>query len=123
MFEKIQKVILNKKFLMILLSFLAIAGCFFAVYFGIRMRKAEKMTSVNCVKSIERVNAYGTLLDKSYKLVRQKRGLEVLEEDIRALNNGTLLAAWQSVVWGGNKHEDLNDYFDTILDSIIFFSK
>jgi len=56
-------------------------------------------------------------------LARQEKSLDVLEANIRALNNGTLLTVWQNVVWGGNKEEDLNDYFDTLIDSMMLFSK
>ena len=93
------------------------------VYFGIKANKAERMTSFSCLEKVERLNAYAILLDKSIKLARQEKGLEELEQEIRALKNGTLLAEWQNVVFGGNKKKDLDSYIDVILDSLMFFSK
>lgn len=123
MFGKIKKIFLQKNLLIIVLAALVLVGWFFAIYFGIKINRAEEMTSASCLEKLEKVNTYSEILDKSNKLVRQEKGLDVLEADIRALNNGTLLTVWQNVVWGGNKKQDLNDYFDTILDSIMFFSK
>jgi hypothetical protein len=39
------------------------------------------------------------------------------------LDNGAVLAEWENVVIGGNKKEDVNNYLDTIIDSLTFFSK
>lgn len=121
MFGKIKKIFLKKKALIVVLVALAVVGWVFAIYFGINQKK--ELTSTQCSQKLAKVSAYSELLDESNKLVRQKKGLEVLEADVRALNNGTLSAIWQNVVLGGNKEDDLNDYFDTILDSIMLFSK
>jgi len=123
MFGKIKKILLQKKALIIALAALAIIGWLFAIYFGINLNRAKEMVSTNCLEKLEKINAYSNLLDKSNKLVRQQNGLESLESDVYALNNGTLYNIWKNVVLGGNKKEDLNDYFDTIIDSLILFSK
>jgi len=123
MFGKIKKILLQKKALIIALAALAIIGWLFAIYFGINLNRAKEMVSTNCLEKLEKINAYSNLLDKSNKLVRQQKGLESLESDVYALNNGTLYNIWKNVVLGGNKKEDLNDYFDTIIDSLILFSK
>jgi len=123
MFGKIKKIFLRKKALIIVLIALAIIGWVFAIYFGIKMNQIKEMTSENCLEKLDKVRAYSEILDKSNKTARQEKSFDVLEPEIRALNNGTLLAVWQNVVWGGNKEEDLNDYFDTLLDSIMLFSK
>lgn len=123
MFGKIKKILLQKKTLIVVLIALVFVGWFFAVYFGIKLNQAKELTPSAYSQKLTKLNAYSHLLDKSNKLVRQKKGLEVLEADVRALNNGPLLTTWQEVVLGGNREQDLNYYFDTILDSIIFFSK
>jgi len=123
MFGKIKKIFLKKKALIVVLVVLAVVGWVFAIYFGVKMNQTKEMTSENCLKKIDRVRAYSEILDKSNKMARQEKSFDVLEADIRALNNGTLLVVWQNVVWGGNKEEDLNDYFDTLIDSIILYSK
>ena len=63
------------------------------------------------------------LLDESTILARQNKSFDVLEMDIRLLDNGSLLSEWEDVVFGGNQEEDLNNYFDVIIDSLKFFSK
>lgn len=123
MFGKIKKIFLKKKALIVVLVALAVVGWIFAIYFGIKMNQAKEMSSANCLEKLDKVHAYSEILDKSNKMARQEKSLDVLEANIRALNNGTLLAVWQNVVWGGNKEEDLNDYFDTLIDSIMLFSK
>jgi len=123
MFGKIKQLFLKTKVIIIILLVLAIIGWGFMIYFGIKANKAEKLTSLSCLEQLEKVNAYAILLDRSNKLVRQEKGLEVLEQDIRSLKNGTLLAEWQNVVFGGNKKKDLDNYFDVIIDSLMFFSK
>ena len=123
MFGKIKKIFLKKKALIVVLVALAIIGWVFAIYFGIKINQTKETNSVNYLEKLDKVRAYSEILDKSNKMARQEKSFDVLEPDIRALNNGTLLAVWQNVVWGGNKEEDLNDYFDTLLDSIILFSK
>jgi hypothetical protein len=122
MFGKIRKIFLQKKALTVILAALAVVGWAFAIYFGIVIKGSEANPS-GCSQKLAKVRAYSELLDESNKLARQEKGLEVLEADVRALNNGTLSAVWQNVVLGGNKEQDLNDYFDTILDSIMLFSK
>jgi hypothetical protein len=121
MFGKIKKIFLQKKTLGVILAALAIVGWVFAIYFGLNQEKEISPTQYS--QKLDKVRAYGELLDESNKLARQKKGLEVLEADVRALNNGTLSAVWQNVVLGGNREDDLNDYFDTIIDSIMLFSK
>lgn len=123
MFGKIKKIFLKKKALIIVLIVLTVVGWIFAIYFGIKMNQNKEVGSMNCIERLDKVRAYSEILDKSNKLARQEKSLDVLEANIRALNNGTLLAVWQNVVWGGNKEEDLNDYFDTLIDSIMLFSK
>ena len=123
MFGKIKQSFLKTKVIIIVLLVLAVVGWGFMIYFGIKANKAEKLSSVSCLEKIEKLNNYASLLDKSNKLVRQEKGLEDLEQDVRTLNNGSLLNEWQNVVFGGNKKKDLDSYFDTLIDSIMFFSK
>jgi len=123
MFGKIKKILFTRKFLIIVLASLALVGWVFAIFFGVRMKEAEKLSSVNCLEKLGKINSYGTLLDQSNKLARQEKGLDGLEVSVRALKNGSVLAEWENVVWGGNREKDLEAYFDTIIDSIIFFSK
>jgi len=123
MFGKIKQLFLKTKVIIIVLLVLAVVGWGFMIYFGIKANKAEKLSSVSCLEKIEKLNNYASLLDKSNKVVRQEKGLEDLEQDVRTLNNGSLLNEWQNVVFGGNKKKDLDSYFDTLIDSIMFFSK
>lgn len=123
MFGKIKKLFLKTKVIIIALLVLAIIGWGFMIYFGIKANKAEKLTSSNCLERLEKVHNYALLLDQSNKLARQEKSFDVLEQDIRSFKNGTLLAEWQNVVFGGNKKNDLDNYFDVIIDSLIFFSK
>lgn len=122
-FKGVKLAIFKIRTLIIVLVILTIIGWGFMIYFGIKANKAEKLSSTNCLERVEKLNGYASLLDKSNKLVRQKKGLEVLEQDVRAFNNGTLLAEWQNVVFGGNKEKDLENYIDVILDSLMFFSR
>jgi hypothetical protein len=122
-FRSVKLAIFKVKTLIIILVILVIIGWGFMFYFGIKANKAEKMTSFSCLEKVERLNTYATLLDKSIKLIRQDKGFEGLEQEIRELKNGTLLAEWQNVVFGGNKEKDLENYIDVILDSLMFFSK
>jgi len=122
-FKSVKLAIFKIRTLIIVLVILVIIGWGFMIYFGIKANKAEKMTSFSCLEKVERLNAYAILLDKSIKLARQEKGLEELEQEIRELKNGTLLAEWQNVVFGGNKKKDLDSYIDVILDSLMFFSK
>lgn len=112
---------LNIKTLIILLIVLVVIGWGLAIYFGLK-EKPQTPTST-CQETIEKLRSYALLLDKSTKLARQDKGFEDLEMDIRLLNNGTLLAEWEDVVFGGNQKEDLENYFDVIIDSLKFFSK
>lgn len=123
MFGKIKQLFLKTRVIIIALLILTIVGWGFMIYFGIRANKAEKMSSVNCSEKLEKVNTYAMILDQSNKLARQEKSLDGLEQDIRSLKNGSLLAEWQNVVFGGNKKEDLDNYFDLIIDSLMFFSK
>jgi hypothetical protein len=123
MFGRIKKLFLKTKVIIIILLVLAIIGWGFMIYFGIKANKAEKMTSTSCLEKLAKVNGYATILDESNKLARQEKSLDGLEQEIRSLNNGTLLAEWQNVVFGGNRKDDLNNYFDVIIDSLKFFSK
>ena len=56
-------------------------------------------------------------------MIKKEQGLDSLEADIHIFNNGTLLAEWENVVFGGNRQEDIENYLDVIIDSIKFFSK
>jgi hypothetical protein len=122
-FKGVRQAIFKVKTLIIVLVILLIISCGFMVYFGIRASKAEKLTSFSCLEKLEKVHNYAVLLDQSNKLARQEKSLDGLEQDVRNLNNGTILAEWQNVVFGGNKQQDLNNYFDVIIDSLMFFSK
>jgi len=123
MFGKIKDVFLKNKVLMIVLLVLVLVGWFFAVYFGIKVNRTGNMSLSEYSAKMERVHAYSVILGQSNQLAREKKSFAVLENDIKALDNGTLLTTWQNVVLGGNKQQDLNDYFDTLIDSLIFFSK
>jgi len=122
--KKIRQVIFKGKALIIVLIILAIIGWFFAIYFGLKfINKAESSSNLPCAERLERLHSYSVLLDESNQLARQEKSLDVLEKDILLLNNGSLLAEWEDVVWGGNQKEDLENYFDVIIDSLKFFSK
>jgi len=123
MFGKIKDIPLKKKVLIIVFVILFLVGWFFAIYFGIRVNRAGNMSLSEYSAKMEKVHAYSVILGQSNQLAREKKSFTVLENDIRALDNGTLLATWQNVVLGGNKEQDLNDYFDTLIDSLIFFSQ
>jgi len=123
MFGKIKNILLKRKALIIVLAVLAVVGWFFAIYFGIKANRPATISSTECLTSLERVHNYAAILDQSNKLARDKKSLDGLETQIRDTGNGTLLAVWQNVVIGGNKQQDLNDYFDTLIDSINFFSQ
>jgi hypothetical protein len=57
------------------------------------------------------------------ELIREEKSLKELEDDVRLLENGVLLAEWENVVFSGNKEKDVNNYLDVIIDSLSFFSK
>ena len=107
------------KILVIILIVLLVIGWCLAVYFGLKW-KAQPGT---CSERLEKLNTYTDLLKKSTELSRQNKSFDILETHIRALNNGVLLAEWENVVFGGNKKEDLDNYFDVIIDALNFFSK
>lgn len=121
--KKIRQVIFKVKALIVVLIVLAIIGWFFAIYFGLKINKTEPTSNLPCVERLEKLHSYSVLLDESNQLVRQEKSLDILEKDILLLNNGSLLAEWEDVVWGGNQKEDLDNYFDVIIDSLKFFSK
>jgi len=121
MFGKIKKVLFQKKVLILVLAALAAVGWVFAIFFGIKLN--NKVSSSECMEKLAKVNAYSSILDQSNKLARSEKSLSTLEDQIRDLGNGSLFAVWQNAVSGGNKEQDLNDYFDTLVDSINFFSK
>lgn len=122
MFQKIKKIIFSIKALIILLIVLIVVGWGLTIYFGTKLN-SNKNACVNYSAKLEKLNYYSTLLAKSMKLIREEKSLDGLEDEVRLLDNGAVLAEWEDVVVGGNKEEDVNDYFDTIIDSIMFFSK
>lgn len=120
MLKKIKQAIFQIKVLIIIFAVLAVAGWGMAIYFGLRSQTSIPNT---CEKRLEKLYSYSLLLDKSTKLSRQDKSFDALEMDIHLLDNGTLLAEWEDVVFGGNQKEDLENYFDVIIDSLKFFSK
>ena len=120
MFGKIKQAVFKIKILIIIFIILAIIGWGLAIYFGL---KAQTPSFATSEKRLEKLHSYAVLLDESTKLARQDKSFDVLEMDIRLLDNGTLLAEWEDVVFGGNQKEDLENYFDVIIDSLKFFSK
>jgi hypothetical protein len=121
MFEKIKKIFFNVKALIILLIVLIIIGWGLAVYFGLKVNSSKDLCS-DYQNKIEKLGHYSSLLKKSIELIRQNKSLDVLEDDIRLLGNGTLLAEWENAVFSGKK-EDAEGYLDVIIDSLTFFSK
>lgn len=122
MFKKIKQLFFNIKALVILLVVLIIIGWGLTIYFGVKLN-SKKNICIDSQTKIEKLNYYSNLLLKSMKLIREEKSLDVLEEDVRLLDNGVVLAEWEDVVVGGNKERDVNDYLDVIIDSLIFFSK
>jgi hypothetical protein len=122
MFAKIKKIIWNIKALIILLILLIIISVGLTIYFGTKNNSQERFC-LEAQQKLTKLNYYATLLNKSIQLIRQDKGLDVLEDDVRLLDNGTLLAVWENVVFSGNKKQDVDDYLDVIIDSLIFFSK
>jgi len=122
MFQKIKQLIFNVKALIILLIILIIIGCGLTIYFGLKLNSSKDTCTDYRVK-IEKLNSYSNLLSKSIKLIRENKSLDILEEDVRILDNGVILAVWEDVVISKNKEEKINDYIDAIIDSLIFFSK
>jgi len=122
MFKKIKQLVFNIKALIILLIILTVMGWGLTIYFGLKLNSGKDVCLDYRVK-IEKLNYYSNLLSKSMKLIRENKGLDTLEDDVRLLDNGAVLAEWEDVVISGNKKEDVNDYLDTIVDSLDFFSK
>lgn len=113
------KVIFKTRILIITLVILTVVGWGMVIYFGLKVKTPPPV----CDKGLERIHSYAVLLDKSTKLARQEKSFDVLEAEVRSLDNGTLLAEWENVVFGGNQKKDLDNYFDVIIDSLKFFSK
>lgn len=122
MFKKIKQIILNIKALLIILVVLTVVSLALAIYFGVKLNSDKGLCS-QLQEKVDKLGYYSSLLDKSMKLIRENKSLDVLEDDVRLLDNGTLLAEWEDVVFGGNKEEDVNNYLDVIIDSLNFFSK
>jgi hypothetical protein len=122
MFKKIKQLVFNIKALIILLIVLIVVGWSLTIYFGLKLN-SNKDVCLDYQAKIEKLNYYAILLSKSMKLIRENKSLDVLEDDVRLLDNGAVLAEWENVVIGGNKKEDVNNYLDTIIDSLTFFSK
>lgn len=122
MFKKIKQLVFNIKALIILLIILIVVGWGLTIYFGIKLN-SKKDICIDYQTQMEKLNYYSNLLFKSVKLIREGKSLDVLEEDVRLLDNGVVLTEWEDVVIGGNKERDVNDYLDVIIDSLIFFSK
>jgi len=122
MLKKIKQLVFNIKALIILLIILIVVGWGLTIYFGIKLN-SKKDICIDYKTQMEKLNYYSNLLFKSVKLIREEKSLDVLEEDVRLLDNGVVLTEWEDVVIGGNKERDVNDYLDVIIDSLIFFSK
>jgi hypothetical protein len=120
MLKKVRQTIFQIKALIIVLIVLIAVGWGLAIYFGL---KAQTPIPATCVKRLEKLNSYAVLLDESTQLARQEKSFDTLEMNIHLLDNGTLLAEWEDVVFGGNQKEDLENYFDVIIDALKFFSK
>jgi hypothetical protein len=122
MLKKIKQLVFNVKALMILLIVLIVIGWGLTIYFGLKLN-SKKDICLNYQAKIEKLNYYSTLLAKSMQLIRNNKGLDTLEDDVRLLDNGAVLAEWENAVNGGNKKDDANNYIDAIIDSLTFFSK
>ena len=120
--KKIKQLVFNIKALIILLIVLIVIGLGLTVYFGLKLN-SKKDVCLNYQSKIEKLNYYSTLLAKSMKLIRENKSLDVLEDDVRLLDNGAVLAEWENVIVSKNKQADVNNYIDTIIDSLTFFSK
>ena len=123
MFKKIKKTIFTAKVLIIVLVVLVVVGWGFTIYFAVRANKGSNIYCTQSMERLEKLNSYAVLLDNSRKLINQGRGLESLEMDIHFIGNGSLLAEWEDVVFGGNQEQDIQAYYDIIIDSLKFFSK
>jgi hypothetical protein len=122
MINKLKKIFFNTKTLIIVLAVLVLVGAGLSVYFGIKAN-SDKGFCTTCEDRLQKLNYYAALLDNSLKLTRAGKSLDVLEENVRLLDNGVLLAEWENVVFGGNKPEDVNNYIDVIVDALKIFSK
>jgi len=121
MFQKIKKIFFNIKALIIVLIVLIIIGWGLTIYFGIKLNSKKDFCS-NYQTKIEKLNYYSTLLAKSMKLIQENKSLKELEDDVRLLDSGPLLAEWENAVFTG-KQTDINNYLNVIIDSLTFFSK
>jgi hypothetical protein len=122
MLKKIKQLVFNIKALVILLIILIVIGWGLTVYFGLKLN-SKGDTCIDCQAKIEKLSYYSTLLAKSMALIRNNKGLDTLEDDVRLLDNGAVLAEWENAVNGGNKKDDVNNYIDAMIDSLTFFSK
>lgn len=122
MFEKTKQMFLNIKTLIIILVVLIVISAGLAVYFGVKSNANKDICAKEQAK-IEKLNYYSALLAKSIKSIREEKSLKELEDDVRLLENGVLLAEWESVVFSGNKKENTDNYLDVIIDALNFFSK
>jgi hypothetical protein len=122
MLKKIKQLLFNVKALIIALIVLILISGGLTIYFGVKLN-SNKNICVDDQTKIEKVNYYSTLLSKSILLIRKEKSLKELEDDVRLLDNGVLLAEWENVVFSGNKEEDVNNYLDVIIDALVFFSK
>jgi hypothetical protein len=120
--KKIKQLVFNIKALIILLIVLIVIGWGLTIYFGLKLN-SKKDACLNYQSKTEKLNYYSTLLAKSMKLIRENKSLDVLEDDVRLLDNGAVLAEWENVIVSKNKQADVNNYIDTIIDSLTFFSK
>ncbi|MFH1129362.1 MAG: hypothetical protein V1686_01340 [Patescibacteria group bacterium] len=121
MFNKIKKIFFNIKALIVLLIVLIIIGWGLTVYFGLKIN-SESDLCLSYQNKIEKLSYYSDLLKESTKLIHEDKSLDVLESDVRLLENGALLAEWENAI-ATNKKEDAEHYLDVIIDSLTFFSK
>lgn len=121
MFKKIKQLFLNVKALIIVLIILIVVSSGLTIYFGIKLN-SNKNLCVDNENSAEKLNYYSVLLSKSINLIRENKNLNALEDDVRLLESGVLLAEWENAVATGEK-EDAERYLDVIIDALIFFSR
>ena len=122
MFKKIKQIFFNIKALIIILIVLIVVSVGLTIYFGVKSNANKDICAKEQAK-IEKLNYYSALLAKSIKSIREEKSLKELEDDVRLLENGVLLAEWESVVFSGNKKENTDNYLDVIIDALNFFSK
>ena len=121
MFKKIKQLFFNIKALIIAFIVLIVISASLTIYFGVKLSSNKNLCTKDQIK-IEKLNYYSVLLSKSTKLVREDKSLKELEDDVRLLDNGVLLAEWENAV-ATNKKQDAESYLDVIIDALIFFSK